>query len=840
MTDVQQVARPLMTVAAPAPIEFQPRGGGGTKVRKPSRDRQGVRLDGKFAELERLLDGSSEAAVTDIMPDGDPELVVVFEVVESTSDLTEAFIKVGLEPLIDLEGDVDDDQLGEDFARTSPALAGVDPIKRFLHASFANEQAVSEILRLWRHWKTGKRMLRGYGPFTGLFNMLLDVRPWGPIDRVRATGLASLLSASVEAGFENVPINIELWYRSSAENRALAEASVVNAVAQLGGEVHRRAQRAEIGYHALAAQLPTDSLQAMGDGTNLELLGEIELFRTPEILFIRPGGQGFTTDLDDDLEAAQGEQEGGVDLGPPLLALLDGLPAANHQLLRGRLEIHDPDDIGSDATYTVERRRHGTMVASAAVWGDLTRNELPSSRRVVVRPVMRPDLQTQRNDEIIPWDDLPADVTIRAIRELLGDDGTRGAAETVKVVNVSLGDSLGMFDTTPSAWARAIDWLASKYNILFVVSAGNHASPISLPLDELTAAQGPDRDSVTRRAMAQVSAQRRLLPPAESLNALTVGSISSDGTESEFEPGYRIDLWGSEGYPAVTSAHGRGIRRAIKPDLAAPGGRQLFDTVVGQSNVVVPSRSGHALPPGVKVAAPPDRIAFTSGTTFAAVEASRRACRIVEVLQDLGVDDRYQAVSAKALLVHGTEYPSDTQLGVATDRVVGHGPVSRDLAAGCLSNQASLLFVGEIGARQSVEIDVPFPTELASIRDVRRMTMTLGWMSPINWNHRQYRRAKLTVDGPTEMPSGTRSRVGPEYKVTRRGTIEHRVLETDRAFGADALTLSVNCADQAGSFTGSIPFALAVSLEVGAGVGVDVYELVRQRIEARTRVTVRQ
>jgi len=118
--------------------------------------------------------------------------------------------------------------------------------------------------------------------------------------------------------------------------------------------------------------------------------------------------------------------------------------------------------------------------------------------------------------------------------------------------------------------------------------------------------------------------------------------------------------------------------------------------------------------------------------------------------------------------------------------------------------------------------------------------MTLAWFSPINWSHRQYRRAKLTVDGPPELPQRTRSRIGPAHPVTQRGTIQHRVIETDRVFAVDSLTLTVKCADQAGGFDGTIPFGLAVSLETGAGVDIDVYQKVRERVEAlSTRVQAR-
>lgn len=834
MSDVAATGyRPVLVVPTPRPAEFQPRGGGSTKTARPTRDRQGERLDDAFDELERVLSGSASASVTDALPDGDPELVVVFEVVETTSDLAEALHRAGLEPLLDVEDEFDDADLGTDFARLSAQTD--EPIKRFLHATMANEEAVAQLLKLWRHWRTGERMLRNFSPFTALFNQLYDVRPWGPADRIRSTGLSDQLALSIAEGLAEVPVAIELWFRANAEHRAMAQRAVTAVVTAAGGQVLRTVERVEIGYHAIAAVLPTGTLAAVRAGEELSNLDQVALLRSVEVLFIRPGGQGVGVGLDADLPIAV---RSGVPAltGPPLLAVLDGLPAANHPLLQNRLEVVDPDDMAGDPTYTVDRRRHGTMVASAVVWGDRGANEEALDRAVVVRPVLRPDLQTQDATEIVPWDELPADVTIRAVRDILGDENAPGAWPTVKVFNLSLGDPLAQFDTIPSAWARAIDWLSWKYDVLFVVSAGNHASALPLSGADVKRANGVDRDQLTKNAIAGLSGRRRLLPPAESLNALTVGALHSDAA-GEFEAGYRLDLWGTEGQPSPITAHGRGIRRAIKPDLAAPGGRQLFTAVGGEGAGFVEPARGTARPPGIEVAAPPDRSAFVCGTTFAAAEVARRGSRIAEMVQvELAVPERFVAVATKALLVHGTSYPHDATFAIPTDRLVGHGSLVRDLTHGCLPSQATMLFVGELGSRQEVELVVPFPHDVAIRRDLRRVSATLAWLSPTNWNHRQYRRAKLTFDGPSEIKSQHRDNRGPGYHLTRRGTVEHRTFETERAFSVDQLSFTVKATDQAGGFDGTVPFSFAVSLEVGSGIDVDVYELVRAQLRARARI----
>jgi len=462
--------------------------------------------------------------------------------------------------------------------------------------------------------------------------------------------------------------------------------------------------------------------------------------------------------------------------------------------------------------------------------------------KVLVRPVLRPDPQTVGSEEIVPWDKLPADLMIQAVREILGSGSIPGAMPSVRVVNVSLGDPLAQFDTIPSAWARAIDWLSHEFNTLFIVSAGNHPGAIGYDVseDDLKAADGPERDRLTSQALAGLSSTRRLLPPAESLNAITVGAIHQDAAGDEFETGYNIDLWGSDGHPSPATAHGRGIRRAIKPDLAAAGGRQLYSALYGAEQGSMAPARGTALPPGVLVAAPPDKQAYVSGTTFAAAEVTRRAAGIIESLRSSPnhVDDQHVAVAAKALLVHGSVLPAGRPYEIETDRLLGNGVLVRDLALGCLPSQATILMYGDIAAGQSTDLVVPFPEAVAGLTVIRRVSMTVAWFSPINWNHRQYRRAKLMVEGPKEIPSkaNIRTNIGPDYQRSHRGTVQHRAFETTRAFPAHELTFTVTCAGQAGGFKGTVPFALAVSLEVGAGVAVDVYDLVATELRVRQQI----
>lgn len=152
----------------------------------------------------------------------------------------------------------------------------------------------------------------------------------------------------------------------------------------------------------------------------------------------------------------------------------------NHARLDGRVSVLDPDGL-DDGTYQAVLRRHGTQMASLIAWGDFGANEAPLRRPILVRPILKPDLRTPNMNETVPDGTLLPDLMVRIFRELRGADGQVGAAPSVRILNLSVCDPYAPFDTIPSAWARALDWLAVEYGALIIVAAGNH--PGSLEID---------------------------------------------------------------------------------------------------------------------------------------------------------------------------------------------------------------------------------------------------------------------------------------------------------------------------------------------------------------------
>jgi hypothetical protein len=122
----------------------------------------------------------------------------------------------------------------------------------------------------------------------------------------------------------------------------------------------------------------------------------------------------------------------------------------------------------------------------------------------------------------------------------------------------------------------------------------------------------------------------------------------------------------------------------------------------------------------------------------------------------------------------------------------------------------------------------------------RRLTVTLAWLTPINPRHHKYRRAELRFNAP-ESPLAA-SRLEADYRAVQRGTLQHEVFEGARASAfvdGSAIRIEVNCRAGAGVLAGRVRYALVVTLEVGEGVEIPIYEEIRQRIRVPVAVPVR-
>jgi hypothetical protein len=540
------------------------------------------------------------------------------------------------------------------------------------------------------------------------------------------------------------------------------------------------------------------------------------------------------------------------------------LPLTGHRLLNGRLIVDDPD--GYESAYQAKERVHGTAMASLICHGDLGESAEPLRTPVYARPIMQPHRGFDGQFiEAIPEGVLPVDLIHRAVRRLFeGQEGEPAVAPRVRVINLSVCDPSRPFDRGMSSWARLLDWLSWEYNVLFVVSAGNHPHDIKLNVSgaDLRNLSPEEREKAVIEAIAADTRHRRLLSPAETFNGLTLGAIHADAS-TPVANSRLIDPFVREGLPSTISAHGPGYRRAVKPDVFLSGGRQLLFEKLGNTDTSILLHTlDSERPPGQRVASPGaagelDRTRYTRGTSNSAALASRGAAFLYDVLSDLrmqpGVNlpSTYDAVLLKALLVHGADWADagvlyesilrNTQNNATfTDyvgRFLGYGMANMAKVTACTDQRVTVLGVGELSDGEGHDFIFPLPPSLSAVTYKRRLTITLAWLSPVNSTRQNYRIAHLWFNPKNDLAG---KRICADHDAVQRGTVQHEVLESEKAVDfqdGDTITIKVNCRADAGDIPEPIRYALAVTLEVAEGINIPIYQEVRDK--PRVRVPTR-
>ena len=247
-------------------------------------------------------------------------------------------------------------------------------------------------------------------------------------------------------------------------------------------------------------------------------------------------------------------------------------------------------------------RIHGTMVASIAVYGDILENKNCTGCGPLkfVSCIVNSDRDRVKISEY---------ELVLYIREAVQQ------YPNIKIWNLSQGSQTEVSDFMFSDFAIALDDIQKEYDVLICKSAGN-----SKDLGRITSG-------------------------AESMLALTVGSICNCGTHPE-------DL--EEGIHSPFSRIGYGPEGLIKPEVVHYGGNK------------------HT---GIKVLTGADIQHTAFGTSFSTPRISSLAAHLFHRL-----DGGFDATLIKALIIHNANYPSIVDKNiVGYDKMYGFGlPASID------------------------------------------------------------------------------------------------------------------------------------------------------------------
>jgi hypothetical protein len=852
--------RPLLILPSPGqPVERRRLSSRGGEICRPSRERQVERLGPKFTVLQKAFE--ARAARLRVEATGvAPEEVLVLEVAGPIEDFITAVRKIkGMEWL----GEIEEEDIPPDddfFALDSKGQRKPEKsLRGRVFLVFSNQQALTQMLSLWGQWQKGEQLSYGFRKWGQVFSQLRDIRPWGIKDRLQETGVLDDWKERVEHDEKAIPCEIELWYRRDPDVRTAARSRVVELLKSVQGRILQEAIIEDIAYYGILAELPTAIVSQLIETSD----SDIPLMNCEQVQFFRATGQMAAILPGDERTKDDGpipKQE--IGLGDPVVALLDGLPLQNHKRLLGRLRIDDPD--GIESLYQAQERRHGTAMASLILHGDLNSKDEALPRWLYVRPILQPNPQEWRvpRNELVPENMLVVDLINRAVRRIFeGEKDQAATAPTVCIINLSIGIKDRLFDGALSPLARLLDWLAWKYQVLFIVSAGNHLNPLNLGIrwDDFRDLAPEERQKAIIRAIASDVRHRRLLSPAEAVNILTVSAIHDDQSGGS-DVHRAVEPYFDQGLPSLINAQGMGYRRAIKPEILAPGGKVVLTEPLVSNQSATYEIYTRTLRPGHKVAAPgatpgeTEAALYTRGTSNSTALVSRAASLLYDVLGDLRgepggelINNIPMAVWLKALITHAAEWESagnildsilrspenSHQFKEYITRLLGYGRIQPERVRECAEHRVTAISGGRLEADQAHIHRFPLPPSLSGQTAWRRLTITLAWLTPINPEHQKWRRAALWFDPPKDLLDIERQQA--DWRAVKRGTIQHEVLEGNQAsvfIEGDNLEIKVNCTKDAGSLEDNVPYALATTLEVKEEIGISLYEEVQVRIHA--------
>lgn len=306
---------------------------------------------------------------------------------------------------------------------------------------------------------------------------------------------------------------------------------------------------------------------------------------------------------------------------------------------------------------------HGTFVAGLICWGHLLN---PTLEGLGNGPCAVFDLQ------VIPNDDPDQGDTMGLMEsELLAslEAALQEHSNKFKVWNLSLGsDELCSLDEF-SKLAEELDNLQERFQVSFVISAGNYST---LPMLDYP------------RPQSQIEAGR-ITAPADSVLGITVGAVS------------HVDFKGKgprHHHPSAFSRHGAGPNYIIKPDLVHYGGSCSTDAAhlhgirsIGEAGVIE-----------------------DMGTSFSTPLVSRTLAQIYHQITPTP-----SPVLARALLTHHARDPrSGLRVPDGEENFLGFGmPAAVPYCLECTPSTATLVFDDVLRPGYFLEWDhFPYPPSL--------------------------------------------------------------------------------------------------------------------------------
>lgn len=343
---------------------------------------------------------------------------------------------------------------------------------------------------------------------------------------------------------------------------------------------------------------------------------------------------------------------------------------------------------------------HATFIASTIQYGNLLNN---ISGSTVHRFKFIDIIAMPNGDKMFgPTDSLSEDDLMEIIEDVM-----EKYAHSTKIWNLSLGIEDKPCTGTMSDLGIFLDYIQDKYNVQIFVSCGN--------INELPLRNWPPQ--------SDLGEHDRLISPADSVRAVTVGSVAL------FDSSSSIVKYNE---PSPFSRRGPGANYIVKPDVVDYGGN--LSTTYSINGL------------GVKGLDPNGNVIEGNGTSYSTPRTLQKFASIYEEMMEPDM------LLAKAMLIHSARMNSRELIDEKPDNIkyYGFGIPSANVEEilHCSEDEVTLVFKQKITQGSHLEMyDFPYPKSLIKgNKYIGEIGMTLAYLPPLDERYgREYCRTNIDV-----------------------------------------------------------------------------------------------
>ena len=332
---------------------------------------------------------------------------------------------------------------------------------------------------------------------------------------------------------------------------------------------------------------------------------------------------------------------------------------------------------------------HGTRVAGAVLYP----NTIPTEGTYQL-PCWIRNMRVLNKDNCMPEEVYPPKMIDFAVQKFFVEN-----SEPSKIFNHSIGSRKVCEMKHMSPWAAEIDSQSYKNDVLFIQAGGN----ISPDIISAYWQAGYPYPLYLDRELSRIS------NPAQSLQALTVGSVSS----SDFETEDFVSL-GKKNEVSSFSRSGPGIWDVLKPEVVEYGGTHAYNKDSNPPQLTTPSEVCPML-----IRKSPEGPAFASdgiGTSFSTPKVTAIAAQLQKIMPNA------PALLYRALIAQSAHWPMQAHKMskedcVLTLRHIGYGIPDVERATHNDEYRITLVTpeILELGVDDAHIFRIPIPEELSTV-----------------------------------------------------------------------------------------------------------------------------